>query len=62
MVGWPDADTFEENLTVHGIDKNPYKFKLPDLRDMEIVGLEEVKEEFMSFPPYADLAGLLKPM
>ena len=59
---WPDSETFEENLTVHGVDKIPLKFKLPDISDMEIVGVEEVKEEFVSFPPFADIKDLLKPM
>lgn len=61
-LDWPDPETFEENLAVHGIDKTPLKFRLPDVSDVEIAGLEEVKEELVAFPPYMDIKDLLKPM
>ena len=59
---WPSPETFEENLTVHGVANTPLKFKLPNICDVDITGVEEVDEEFVTFPPYADLKGLLKPM
>lgn len=59
---WPDPEEFEENITVRGIDKGPLKFKLPNVSEIDIAGIEEVKEELISFPPFADLKNLLQPM
>ena len=59
-LDWPDPETFEENITVRGIDKGPLKFKLPNVSEIDIVGVEEEKEELISFPPFADLKGLLQ--
>ena len=59
---WPDPEIFEENITVQGIDKGTLKFKIPIVSELDIIGIEEVKEELISFPPFADLKDLLQPM
>lgn len=61
-IEWPDPELFEENTTVRGIDKGPLKFKMPIVSGVDIIGINEVKEELVSFPPFADLKDLLQPM
>ena len=37
-------------------------FKLPNVSEIDIAGYEEVNEEFVCFPPFADLKELLQPV
>lgn len=60
-IEWPDPELFKENITVRDIDKGPLKFKMPVVSDIDI-GIKKVKEELVSFPPFADLKDLLQPM
>ena len=35
---------------------------MPTVSEVDTIGIEDVKEELMSFPPFADLKDLLQPM